>query len=422
MRRMFSHPRLSLMMFLQYAIWGAWAPALAGYLEVQLGFSGWGLGLIYAAFPLANLVAPFTGGQVADRWLPTQVALSIFHLLGAGFLLWMAYTETLSAMLIMMLLYCLVFAPTLALTNALAFQHLADGQRDFGPIRVWGTLGWIGANWALTGMRVLFDTESAGYIDTFILAAGFSLILGLFSLALPHTPPAREAPDPLAFRKSFALLKDRNYLSFFIIAFVVATELQLYYILTFPYLQTIGPAVGITSENLPAWMTIGQIAEIFTMALILPYALSRWGVRVSMLVGILAWPVRYVIFAAAWPLYESAPVLVWVVVGSLSLHGFCYVFFFVVAFIYTDMVAPADIRASAQSLINVAVLGIGLFLGSLFSGWLKEVATVGETTRYDVVFAVPAVITALCALVFWRVFREPDTGPGLDAQSGKLAA
>ena len=112
MRRMFSHPRLGLMMFLQYAIWGAWAPALAGYLEVQLGFSGWGLGLIYAAFPLANLVAPFTGGQVADRWLPTQVALSIFHLLGAGFLLWMAYTETLSAMLIMMLLYCLVFAPS----------------------------------------------------------------------------------------------------------------------------------------------------------------------------------------------------------------------------------------------------------------------------------------------------------------------
>ena len=395
-------------MFLQYAIWGAWAPALAGYLESQLGFSGWGLGLIYAAFPLANLLAPFTGGQVADRWIPTQIALALFHLFGSGFLLWMAFSENLWPMLILMFLYCLVFAPTLALTNALAFEHLADSKMEFGSIRVWGTLGWIGANWALTLMRDFLNSESSGYIDTFILAAFFSITLSLFSLFLPHTPPSKEAQDPLAFRRSFQLLRNRNYLIFFIIAFVVATELQLYYILTFPYLQTIGPAVGITSKNLPAWMTIGQIAEILTMVLILPYALARWGVRMSMLVGILAWPIRYIIFAIAWPLHETVPEMVWLTVASLLLHGFCYVFFFVVAFIYTDMVAPPDIRASAQSLINVSVLGIGLLVGSLFSGWLKEIATVGDNTRYDLVFTVPAVITALCGIVFWRVFQEPE--------------
>ena len=408
MRNMFRHPRLSLMMFLQYAIWGAWAPALAGYLEARLGFTGWGLGLIYAAFPLANLLSPFTAGQVADRWLPTQRALALFQLLGGIVLIGMAFVTSLVPMLALMSLYCLVFAPTLALTNALAFQHLEDSQRDFGPVRVWGTIGWIVANWMLTLLRVNYATETAGYIDAFVLAAGFSLVMAVFSLSLPHTPPSREDSDPLAFRRALTLLRDRNYLYFFLIAFVVATELQLYFVLTFPYLQTIGPAVGINSENLPAWMTIGQIAEIVTMAVVLPYALDRWGVRRSMLLGILAWPVRYVIFSLVWILYESTPAMIWVAIASLALHGFCYVFFFVVAFIYTDIVAPRDIRASAQALINVAVLGIGLFAGSLFAGWLKEVCTTAEVTNYGIVFAVPAVVTALCAAVFWGVFQEPE--------------
>ncbi len=415
MRNLFRHPKLSLMMFLQYAIWGAWAPALAGYLEARLGFTGWGLGLIYAAFPLANLLSPFTAGQVADRWLPTQKALALFQLLGGGLLIAMAFTSTLTPMLALMFLYCLVFAPTLALTNSLTFQHVEDGKRDFGPVRVWGTIGWIAANWILTLLRVNYNTESAGYIDAFALAGTFSLAMALFSLMLPHTPPSKEAADPLAFRRALTLLRDRNYLYFFVIAFVVATELQLYFVLTFPYLQTIGPAVGITSENLPAWMTIGQIAEIFTMALLLPFALARWGVRKSMLLGILAWPLRYVIFALVWMLHESTPGMIWVAVASLALHGFCYVFFFVVAFIYTDMVAPKDIRTSAQSLINVAVLGIGLFGGSIFAGWLKEVSTSGAITDYGIVFAVPAVITTLCAVIFWAVFREPDSAA--DARS-----
>lgn len=412
-RLAFSQPKLSLMMLLQYAIWGAWAPALAGYLEKELGFAGLGLAIIYAAFPLANLLTPFTGGQVADRWLPAQVALGLFHLAGGLGMIGMAFTKTLPPMLGLMLVYSLLFAPTLALTNSLAFRNLKDPQRDFGPIRVWGTIGWIVANWILSLARVKFGTEQAAYIDTFMLAGIFSLIMGGVSFTLPHTPPTKEASDPLAFREATVLLRDRNYLVFFIIAFVVATELQLYYILTFPFLQAVGPKVGITSETIPAWMTIAQIAEIFVMALLLPYALPRWGVRRAMLVGILAWPIRYFIFALTWLLCGTLPAIVWIAVAALALHGFCYVFFFVVAFIYTDTVAPRDIRTSAQALINFAVLGLGTLLGSFFAGWLKDFFTdaATKTTNYGTVFLVPAVITVLCAIAFSTLFREQPAGP-----------
>lgn len=407
-RLAFSAPALSLMMFLQYAIWGAWEPALSGYLEKHLGFSGIGMGLIYSALPLMNLLAPFSAGQVADRWLPTQVALGIFHLFGGAFMILMAFQKTLPPMLIFMLFYSLLFAPTLALTNSLALHHLKDPQREFGPIRVWGTIGWIAAGLILAGARKWFGTERLPVIDAFIFAGGFSLLMGIISFALPHTPPAKEAPDPLAFREALILLRNRSYLVFFIIAFVVATELRLYYVLTFPFLQEAGRVVGITSETLPAWMVIAQIAEIFVMTFLLPYALPRWGVRTCLLIGILAWPARYFVFALAWSVYQTMPFMVWLAIASLALHGFCYVFFFVVAFIYTDMVAPPDIRASAQALINFAVLGLGLLIGGLFAGWLKDLFTVEGVTNYTYVFLVPAIITVLCAIIFAVLFR--DTG------------
>lgn len=406
---MFSQPLLAVMMFLQYAIFGAWAVALAGYLDKNLLFTKEQIGWIYSTLPLANLLVPFTGGQIADRWLPTQVALGIFHLLGGVVFIVLAFQKAFVPMLVLMFIYCLFFGPTLALTNSLAFRNLSNPGRDFGPIRMWGTIGWIVANLLLSGLRKWFGTETAFVIDLFVLAGILSILMGLISFALPHTPPAKEAPDPLAFREALVLLRDRNYLIFFIIAFIVATELQLYYILTNPYLQVIGPNVGISSETAPAWQNVAQIAEIFVIAFLLPYALPRWGVRKTMLVGIVAWPIRYFIFSLTWVTYETMPWMVWVTITSLALHGFCYVFFFVVAFIYTDMVAPKDIRASAQALINVAVLGIGLFIGSQFTGWLGGFFTDPATnvTNYGAVFFVPTIITALCAIAFVALFREP---------------
>jgi nucleoside transporter len=405
LKLIFSQPRLSVMMFLQYAIWGAWAVDLSGVLETRLGFSGRALGFIYSALPLATLLAPFTAGQVADRWLPAQKALGIFHLAGGVLLLVMGYQSELGPMLGLLLLYSLLFAPTLALTNSVALQNLRDPQRDFGPIRVWGTLGWIAANLALTQWRQFLGPDVA-FIDVFMLAGGISLVLGLFSFTLPSTPPSKEARDPLAYREALVLLRNKSYLVFFIIAFVVATELQMYYVLTSPFLREVAPVVGIAPDNVPAWMTIAQIAEIFVMALLLPYILPRWGVRKTLLLGILAWPIRYFIFAFTWPLHESAPWMVWLALASLTLHGFCYVFFFVVAFIYTDMVSPPDIRSSAQALINVAVLGFGSLIGALFAGELKNAFTATGSTDYFVVFMVPAVITLLCGVAFAAFFRE----------------
>ncbi len=411
---MFSQPLLAAMMFLQYAVWGTWSYTLSDYLEKQLGFSGLGLALIYNALPLASLLAPFTAGQIADRWLPAQVALGIFHLVGGVLLIILSTQKTLMPMTGLTLLYTLFYAPTLALTNSLAFHHLLDPQRQFGPIRVWGTIGWIFGNWVVWFFRTVWNSLDWGIIDLFILASFFAFLLGLISFVLPHTPPAKEAPDPLAFREATVLLKDRNYLTFFIIAFVVATELMLFYILTAPFLSTAGKALGspspVNENTVSAWMTIAQIAEIFTIAFLLPYALPRWGVRKALLVGIVAWPVRYFIFAFTWATHQAMPGTVWLSIAALALHGFCYVFFFVVAFIYTDMVAPKDIRSSAQALINVAVLGFGLLIGGFFAGWLRDFFTTGmgkqAVTDYTMVFTIPAIITLICAVVFAVLFRE----------------
>ena len=409
-RVLVERPSLAVMMFLQYAIWGAWSVPLSGYLEKQLGFTGLGLALIYNALPLMSLIVPFTAGQVADRFMPAQRALALFHLLGGLLLFGLAFQRELLPMTALMLAYAFFYAPTLALSNSIAFRNLKDPEVEFGPIRVWGTIGWIVASWLVTFVRSNFQSLQWGLIDIFALSGGISVLAALLSLTLPHTPPAKEAADPLAFRKAFGLLRDPNYRVFFIIALIVATELPLYYVLTFPFLQSAGGVVGITSENLPTWMTIAQIAEIFTIALMLPAVLPIWGVRKTMLLGIFAWPARYAVFALAWAMHQEVPWTVWLAVAALALHGFCYVFFFVVAFIYTDMVAPRDVRSSAQALINVAVLGVGMLIGGFFAGWLKDFFTTDGVTNYTMVFLVPTVITVLAGIAFALLFREKPAG------------
>jgi nucleoside transporter len=409
-RVLVERPSLAVMMFLQYAIWGAWSVALSGYLEQELGFAGLGLALIYNALPLMNLIVPFTAGQVADRFMPAQYALALFHLLGGLLLFGLAFQRELLPMTTLMLAYAFFYAPTLALSNSVAFRNLKDPEVEFGPIRMWGTIGWIVANLLVTFVRSNFQSLQWGVIDVFALAGGISVLAAVLSLTLPHTPPARESSDPLAFTKAFGLLRDPNYRIFFIIALIVGTELPLYYVLTFPFLQSAGGVVGITSENLPSWMTIAQVAEIFTIAFMLPAVLPIWGVRKTMLLGIFAWPARYAVFALAWAMHQQAPWTVWLAVASLALHGFCYVFFFVVAFIYTDMVAPRDVRSSAQALINVAVLGVGMLIGGFFAGWLKDVFTTGGVTNYTMVFLVPTAITVLAGIAFALLFREKPAG------------
>jgi len=393
--------RLGAMMFLQYAIWGAWAPVLSDYLINTLGFTGFQAGAVYSLLPLAMIIAPFIGGQIADRYFASQKIVAFLQLAGGALLVLISTVTEYKTMMWLMLFYCLLYAPTLALTNSIAFINLKNPDKDFGIIRVWGTIGWIVAGLLLMGWR--FMAKSVDSIsfqgDTLLLAGIFSVILGVQAFTLPHTPPKKETAKPWAFLEAIKMMKDKNFLVFIIIAFVVSTELMFYYILTAPFLTS--EIIGLSEAAVPGVMVIAQVAEIVVLAALLPYLIKKIGIRNILVIGVLAWPARYIIFAIGKPS--------WLVIASLSLHGFCFVFFFAAAFIYVDMVAPRDIRHSAQSLIMLVTYGIGSYLGSLFSGWVHEYFTLEEVTNWTGVFLVPCALTILCAFAFLFFFKPKTT-------------
>lgn len=390
--------RLCAMMFLQYAIWGAWNPVLSDYLLNDLGFSGTQVGIIYSLLPLATIVAPFIGGQIADRYFASQKVIAVLQLVGGALLLFISRISDYHTMMWLMLFYCLLYAPTLALTNSVAFINLKNSEKEFGIVRVWGTIGWIVSGLALMGWRHFAQAEEALSLsgDTLLLAGAFSIIMGFQALSLPHTPPKKESAKPWAFLEAIKMMRDKNFLAFVIISFVVATELMFYYVLTAPFLTS--DKIGLSSANVPGVMVIAQVAEIFVLAILLPYFITRIGIRNVLVLGVLAWPVRYIIFAIGTP--------PWLVIASLSLHGFCFVFFFAAAFIYVDTVAPRDIRHSAQSLIMLVTYGIGSYIGSLFAGWIRDFFTKDGGTNWTSVFIVPCFLTVLCAVAFLLFVRE----------------
>lgn len=396
--------RLMLMMFLQYAIWGSWSPVLSAYLQTHLGFNGTQVGMIYSLLPLATIISPFIAGQIADRYFPTQNVIALLQIVGGAILLVLSQISDYTLMVWIMLFYSLLYAPTLALTNSLSFHHLTDSEKEFGWVRVGGTVGWIFAGFMLSFWRHVASGAEQIVIqgDTLLLAGIFSLIMGVFAFTLPHTPPQKEGHNPLAFLEALKMLKSRDFAIFIIISFVVSTELMFYYVLTAPFLTS--EKIGVSGENIAIVMGLAQAAEIFVMALLLPYFLPRFGIRKTLAVGVIAWPIRYIIFAIGSP--------AWLVIASLTLHGFCYVFFFVASQIYVDKVAPKDIRASAQSFLALINLGIGLYIGSLFAGWIQnlfsETGPNGEliSTNWTHVFIVPCVLTVVSAIAFLLFFRE----------------
>ena len=391
--------RLSVMMFLQYAIWGSWAPVLSVYLQNDLGFSGTQTGLIYSLLPLATIISPFLGGQIADRYFPTEKLIALLQLAGGGFLLLVAATTDYTTMIWLMLIYSILYAPTLALTNSIAMINMANSEKEFGSIRVWGTIGWITAGLSLAFWRSLAEAQQVATIqgDTLVLAGIFSIVMGLLAFGLPHTPPRKEGSNPWAFLEALKMLKSKNMIIFFVIAFIVATELQFYYVLTAPFLTS--DQIGVANARVSGVMVIAQLAEIIVMAFLLPRFLPKYGIRKVMLMGIVAWPLRYAIFAIGGP--------TWLVLASLALHGFCYVFFFTAAFIYMDQIAPKDIRHSAQSLITLILLGFGNYLGALFSGLVQSIFTSADQgTNWTGVFLVPFFLTMLCAVGFVIFFKE----------------
>ena len=393
--------RLFIMMFLQFAIWGAWAPVLGQVLD-KMGFSGTQMGWVFSLFPLACILSPFIGGQIADRYMPTQWFLSIASIISGVAYLMASHQSGFTEMSWLMFIGCFAFAPTIALSSSLAFQNLKQVDRDFGIIRVGGTIGWIASGLILTAWRNMRGGDVVGTlpIDCLQLGGWAAILMGVYCLTLPNTPPQREGTNPLAFMQALRMLKDPVFAIFMAISFVVTTELQFYYVLTSPFLSHI----GVSDASIPMAMTLAQFAEIFVMALALPLVLPRLGIRKTLAIGVIAWPIRYVIFAIGGP--------VWLVIASLTLHGFCYVFFFTVSQVYVDKVAPKDIRASAQSMLSLITLGIGSWLGSLFCGWIKDWQTTGTgaaaVTNWRIVFLVPILLTAACALAFMLFFKERE--------------
>ena len=351
--------QLSLMMFVQFFIWGAWYVTAPNYLST-IGFTATDFGLIYTVGPVAGIISPFFVGMIADRFFPAQRVLGVMHILGAAILLFVttmmkAQNPSPDAINIVIFGYQLTYFPTLALANTLAMKNIANPEKDFPSIRVLGTIGWIAAGLALTW----FGWEKG--VEMFYLTAGASLLLGIYSFTLPHTPPVKEgkvtARQVLGL-DAFVLFKDRNYLIFMLSSMLICIPLAFYYQITSRIVEMTGLPIGQT-------MSYGQMSEIFFM-LVMPFFFARLGVKWMLAVGMLAWVTRYALFSLGAP-----DEIRWMIIGGIVLHGVCYDFFFVTGQIYTDQVAPQQIRAQAQGMLVLFTLGLGMAVGALAAGQIE---------------------------------------------------
>lgn len=384
--------QLSLMMFLQFAVWGAWSPVLAARLLGPLKFSGKQTGWIYGTIFLGCIISPLIAGQIADRWIATQWFLSGSHLVGGALLLAAAGRKKFAPLFVVMGLYGLAFAPTLALVNSLMFRHLAQAGVSPFAVFVWGVIGWVLVGWFLALWRRVKGSGDGS--DCLILAGLLSLAMGLYCLLLPHTP-ALGAEQP--FTEALSLLKDHDFLVFLAVGFVLATQLQFYFLGTAPYLGDI----GVQSRNMPAVMTIAQGAQVLAMAFMAFYEkqlLAGIGFRWTFTIGVLMWLAMYGAYSVGRPRL--------LVIFSQALHGVAYTFFINVGYVYVNKVAPAKIASSAQGLYTVVVFGFGLFLGTQFAGVVMDrLKTAEGGFRWRAIYLVPCVLGLACAIVMAALFH-----------------
>ena len=380
---------LSVMMFLQFAIWGAWFVFLTIYLEA-LNFDKVAIGSIGATMALGSIFSPIFVGQIADRYFSSERLMALLHLAGAGLLYWMAQTTTSFEFYWVALAYALVYSPTLTLCNSIAFTHLPNGERDFPSIRVLGTLGWIVAG-IIVDVAFIKETN-----QPILLAAVLSAMLGIYSFLLPHTPPTGKAGDAVPFLKAIGLLKEFSFAVFYGVSFVITIVLAFYYGWTSLYLKQ-----HLEVQKIGSTMGIGQWAELILLPF-LPFFLARFGMKWVLAIGMLAWGVRYGIFALGQPY--------WLVIASLALHGVCFDFFFAAGFIHVDNKSPANIRASAQALFGFLTYGAGMWLGGELSGLVAKQYTDPATDRiqWSSFWTVPSIGVLISLAIFVIFFR--DTG------------
>ena len=383
--------KLATLMFLQYFVWGAWSVTTGTWLGQTLGFSGQQIGLAFGTTAVAAMVSPFFVGLVADRYLATQRILAALHLVGGGILFLASYQTRFGPFYGVLLAYALCYMPTLALSNSLSFRQMKDPGSEFPGIRVLGTIGWIVAG-LLIGTLGLEATPQPMRI-----AAAASVLLGLFCVVLPHTPPqatARASMGGLIGLDALKLMKDRAFAVFVIGSFLVCIPLQFYYAFANLFLNEIGVS------NAAGKMTFGQMSEVVFM-IAMPWFFRRLGVKKMLLVGMAAWTTRYVLFASG-----ANDAVVWMLYGGILLHGICYDFFFVTGQIYVDRTAPGDLRASAQGFIAFVTLGAGMFIGSWASGRIVDAfARPVGGHEWDQIWLVPAAGAAAVLMLFALFFR-----------------
>jgi nucleoside transporter len=396
--------KLSVMMFLQYFVWGAWYVTMGPYLTTVLGFDGRQNGLAYGATALAAMISPFFVGMIADRFFATERILAALHIIGGTLLFYVSTLTEFSQFYPVLIVYTLCYMPTLALSNSLSFHHMQDPAREFPRVRVLGTIGWIAAGYAI---NLLGFGVSPGMFRT---AGAASILLGLYCLALPHTPPTKvghavTARDVLGL-DALSLMKERSFAIFVLGSFLICIPLQFYYTFAAAFMTELGVT------NVESKMTMGQISEIFFM-LIMPWFFARLGVKWMLIVGMLAWTARYLLFA-----YGDGGALVWMLYLGIILHGICYDFFFVTGQIYVDQRAPVALRAAAQGFIAFVTLGAGMFIGSYLSGWVVDLYRVAGPIPHDweKIWIVPAASAAVVLALFAVMFRVPRVEPSVAAR------
>ena len=392
--------RLSIIMFLQFFIWGAWY--VTAYLFLgKIGFGGDEIKWTYSVGPIAGIISPFFIGMIADRFFATERVLGVMHLLG-GLLMFVAARLMLvndpSPFWINLALfaYMLCYFPTLALSNSVALHHMSDAPKQFPLIRVFGTIGWI-----VPGVLISAQGWDTG-VEPFQIAAAASILMGLYSFTLPHTPPPA-AGKSITVREilgvdALTLLTKPSYLVFMVSSFLICIPLAFYYQLATKFIEQ----AGLSS---PAFkMSLGQMSEIFFMV-IMPFFFARLGVKRMLLVGMLAWMVRYALFAIG-----ASDGVVWMLIAGILLHGICYDFFFVTGQIYTDRVAPAEIRNQAQGMLVLFTLGLGMLIGAQLAGEVEVANTTGSAddvvVKWKDLWTLPAVAAGVIMLIFALLFKD----------------
>jgi len=401
--------QLSVMMFLQFVVWGSWYGQLSKYL-VAIGFDGAQVGNVYSVFSLAMIISPFLVGMVADRFFAAQKVLGVLNLVGALILFFLTKMHTYLPYYVTFFLYCLTFAPTIALTSSISMRQMTAPEKEFPPIRLMGTLAWIAVT-NLVGYMGWGDKDTIIYVSMFTAIA-----MGLYSFTLPDTPPLIKGPvsfGQVLGKEAFVLFKDRSYLIFFISSILICIPLSFYYAWANPSLTDSYKAAFVAAhpgQALPNTffvenkMSLGQASEVIFM-LLLPFCYKRFGIKAILIAGLLAWIARFACFA-----YGNAANSEWMFYAAILLHGVCFDFFFVSGMIYTDLKAGEKIKSQAQGLISLATYGVGMYIGSVISGYVQKRYTSGDVTNWTGVWMVPAGIAA-AVLVLFLLFFKDNTRP-----------